>query len=253
MEIPRAQRVSQGRSDRGDHGQVHELAERARQRPLPHQHRLLRQPPQPVHHARARPQPRVPAHKANDLAGEDLVDLHGAVGVQLDQGTLVIEPHAHETRPAPATRMNRPHIQAARRPRARRCGPDGLRAVCHLLFEAQIAPPFERDLAEVAGRVTRWEGLAGVGAAPHILHRHQTIPVPGAARRLLPALPRLRERAVTLLERRGARLVGRLDAARPHVGPLARIRAREDVSAVSEKARDNQQPHDEGPQPLRHA
>ena len=97
----------------------------------------------------------------------------------------------------------------------------------------------------MARRVTRRERFAGVGAAPHVLHRHQTLPVARTARRLLPALPRVGELTVALPQGRRSLRVRRLDAARLRARVCSRIRVNQDMDSVGEDARGDQQNHDD--------
>ncbi len=110
--------------------------------------------------------------------------------MDLDKSTLLIEPHAHQARALPRTRMECPHVEAQIRPGA---WTKNLHRIIHVHGGAEhlvVEVLSKCRLAQLTGMETFREGGAFLGSSPQARGSDDTRFVTGITGRLVPALPR---------------------------------------------------------------
>ena len=116
MEVHSIQGIGNGRPLGSHAGNVAHRAEGLPQGLGSQLHCLGGQPTQTIHFAGAWAEACEASDKADDLAGENLVNLDDARAMQLHERTIPTEPHAHETGLLRGLGVERRHVETHLRP-----------------------------------------------------------------------------------------------------------------------------------------
>ena len=95
VKVCRAQSIAKSRPVGSDSAELRQLFICPPQRPRTDGHTPPREPPQSVHIPLTRTQAGETADESDNFIGKDVVDCHGLAPMDLDESTLLIEPHAH--------------------------------------------------------------------------------------------------------------------------------------------------------------